>query len=102
MSKLCVAYNTCVHSSTGFTPFYLMFRRQAKLPINVVYGIPSPASNSVEQYAADLKKRQKERYDRKAHDDMFEAEDLVCLHNLECHKVNQGNYIAHGLFNSQS
>ena len=97
-----------------------MFGRQAKLPIDVVYGIPSPASDSVGEYAADLEKllqeahrnvrarmnavikRQKERYDRKAHGDMFEAGDLMWFHNLQCHEVNQGDYTAHGLVHSQS
>ena len=120
LSKLCVAYNTSVRSSTGFTPFYLMFGRQAKLPIDVIYSIPSPASDSVGQYAAGLEKslqeayrnvrarmnavtkREKERYNQKAHGDMFEAGDLVWLHNLQCHEVNQGNYTAHGLVHSQS
>ena len=41
LSKLCVTYNTSVHSSTGFTPFYLMFGWQVKLPIDVICGIPS-------------------------------------------------------------
>ena len=120
LSKLCVAYNTTVRSSTGFTPFYLMLRRQAKLPIDVVCGIPSPASDSVGQYPANLKKslqeayrnvqarvnavttREKEHHDWKAHGNMFEVGDLVWLHNLQHHKVNQGNYTAHGLVHSQS
>ena len=97
-----------------------MLGQQAKLPIDVVCGIPSPASDSVGQYAADLEKslqeayrnvrarmnavtkRETERYDRKGHGGMFEAGDLVWLHNLQYHEVNQGNYTAHGLVHSQS
>ena len=62
LSKLCVVYNISVHSSTGFTPFYMMFGWQAKLPIDVIYGIPSPASDSVGQYTADLEKSLQEAY----------------------------------------
>ena len=29
LKKVCIAYNTSVQSPTGFTPFYLMFGRQA-------------------------------------------------------------------------
>ena len=90
-----MAYKTSVRSFMVFTPFYLMLGQQAKLPIDVVCGIPSPASDSVGQYAADLEKslqeayrnvrarmnavtkRETERYDRKAHGGMFEAGDLV-------------------------
>ena len=38
VKKICMAYNTSVHPSTRFTPFYLMFGRQAKLPVDLMYG----------------------------------------------------------------
>ena len=37
ISKLCLAYNLSIHSTTGFSPFFLMFGRQDKLPIDLIY-----------------------------------------------------------------
>ena len=34
LHQVCLAYNTTIHPTTGFTPFYLMFGRQARLPIS--------------------------------------------------------------------
>ena len=99
LKKVCMAYNTSVHPSTGFTPFFLMFGRQAKLPLDIIYGSTPTEPQPVHEYAKNLKRsledaysrvrehlgttveRQKEVYDLKVHGKAFEIGDLVWLHN---------------------
>ena len=98
LRRLCLAYNTSVHPTTGKTPFLLMFGRQVRMPVDVMYGTFTPQPSTVPQYVADLRSnleaayqrvrdrmgrkldRQKEVYDRKAHGEPFEQGDLVWLH----------------------
>ena len=100
LPKVCMAYNTSVHASTGYTPFILMFGRQARLPIDLVYGT-STEETSVSEYASSTKRcleeayqlvreklsaahlLQKAHYDRKVHGKPFAPGDLVWLFSPE-------------------
>ena len=98
VQKVCMAYNTSIQSTTGFTPFFLMFRREARLPVDLLFKLPS-SSPSVTDFAACLTKalnkayelvrenvgmkqqRQTENYDKRIHGKPFMKKDLVWLHN---------------------
>ena len=90
-----MAYNTSVLPTTGFMPFYLMFGRQAKLPVELMYGAPETETMPPSQYAMTLKaslgeayakvrertarqlERQKELYNQRVHGNPFKAGDHV-------------------------
>eukprot|EP00731_Ephydatia_muelleri_P014390 Em0008g110a len=96
--KLCFAYNTSVHSSTGYSPFFLMFGRQAAIPVDLMYPLRREEEDKeLPDFVQELKKRlqdayasvrvhcqsehlrQKAIYDRKAHGEQLKEGDLVWL-----------------------
>lgn len=92
------AYRTSQHSSTGQTPFFLVYGREARLPVEVELP-PSVDSEAglvdrvnvfleLDCYrksaAANIKKKQvkqKKHHDKKVRDHVFNEGDEVLLHN---------------------
>ena len=97
--KVCMAYNTSIHVSKGYSAFFLMFGQQAKLPIDLMYGTGESSEFPTKDYAVHLKKsleedshlvheqlstsheRRKEHYDRHVHCEPYKEGDLVWLYS---------------------
>ena len=52
LGAMTMAYNTKVHSSTGLTPFFMTFNREAKLPVDLIIPSPESQDRSVHDYVA--------------------------------------------------
>ena len=98
LQKVCMAYNTSIHNTTGYTPFFLMFGCQARLPVDILYGSCPGNPVTPNQYATQLRcslqeaydrvrnamstthEGQKEYYDERIHGKQFISGVLVWLH----------------------
>ena len=87
---ICMAYNTSVHATTGFTPFYLMFGRQAKLPVELMYGTPEPESLTSTEYANRLKSSLTEAYQSVRLRTARQLEHQAELYNQKLHGKPHG------------
>jgi len=100
LEKVCFAYSTSIHASTGYSPYYLMFGRQPVLPVDVEYGTTQLSQHqSLNGHATKLDKqlasafelarrtsgiqheRQRQYYDAKANGESYTVGDLVWLLN---------------------
>jgi len=97
LPRVTFAYNTSEQVSTGFTPFYMMFGRQARIPLDIMFDTPVAETQNPNQYVWKLRKslqsahdlarnnlkkaacRQKELYDYKVYGKPYAVGDLVWL-----------------------
>lgn len=100
--QLVHAYNCTKNDATGFSPYYLMFGREARLPIDLCFGISPEGGDDVKhhQYVDQLKRelksayqlamketaknhqRNKKQYDSRVRDQTLEEGDRVLVRNL--------------------
>ena len=105
VSKLSYAYNCTRHATTRYSPYYLLFGRSPRLPIDLVFNVSreEKKSASLPEYVKKWKRALQEalniasrnahvkaesgklQYDKKVHSTALEPGDRVLVHNLSEH-----------------
>ena len=102
LAPLVHAYNCTRNDATGYSPYYLMYGRHPRLPVDVYLGLDprDEGKGDASKYVHDLRKRMdyayrlvsdrtskldaknKSRYDSKLHENTIEPGDRVLLRNV--------------------
>ena len=80
-----LAYRCSVHETTKETPFKLMFGREVRLPVDVMFGHPAPPPSSCTQYVENLRKTLESAYQRvRQHlTTQHRRQKQICDHKIE-------------------
>ena len=62
LHKVVHAYNCTRHEATGFSPFFLLFGRSPRLPVDVIFGIEPNVSLDYPTYVKEWQSAMKEAY----------------------------------------
>lgn len=102
ISQLVHAYNCSPNDATGYSPYLLMFGREARLPVDICFGVTKDdqKTNSYLQYVAKLKQdlqrayslatassdknhqRNKKAHDKHVKEQVLDKGDRVLLRNF--------------------
>lgn len=102
ISQLVHAYNCSQNEATGYSPYLLMFGREARLPVDICFGVAdtSPKTKSYHQYVIQLKRdlqraytlatetsdknhqRNKKAHDKHVKEQVLDKGDRVLLRNF--------------------
>ena len=90
------AYRASVHQSTGYSPNYLMFGREVRAPVDLVFDIPAeepPAS--YDSYVTDLENRKRQAYSFVRKNLGIAAERMKRQYDLRVRpmKFNRGDWV---------
>ena len=102
IAHLVHAYNCTPNEATGFSPYFLMFGREARLPVDVCFGVSADGTSTAshnkyvsrmkrelhaayqlaQSTAAKMNQGNKERYDQKVRYHCLSPGDRVLIRNL--------------------
>ena len=92
------AYNSTKSAITGFSPHYLIFGREPKLPLDVTFGLPNPDMEAVihDRYVKQLQSRLKWSYGVAQCRNLKEAEREKKYYDLKvrCAPLQVGDLVA--------
>lgn len=103
------AYNCTSHSTTGYSPYFLMFGRDPKLPVDIEYGLGEKKLDQVAycDYVRKLRKQiavayelttkttresqleQSGQYNKKVRGALLQTGDLVLVRNKQVHQYDK-------------